>query len=486
MPLAELFSNRFASCGEKTALVCGDRDISYAELSRMVSDCSFVLQAHSTELDVIGVESEGLEFVVVYLAAAVSGRALNLGARSIGSTDAGMSASATVVAGGTVDRLSDPHIPWRSEVPGFAVVLETSGTTGSPKRIVHDSNSLTFGLWNTASVADELLGSSPEDPNPTDATRVVELLASRSPHGLAFLSGMPLRSIAGLSVLNRALAMGETLVIPSEISAAGIGEEIARGVVTNVGVPPITAHNLLRIWEHNPPQRSSLLSFGIGGGSVSPEVASRLEGITGCNVTSGYGSTELGGVALMSRPWDTQEDRWHTIGRPLRSVVVELGAESGSFARLSCTSPASMVGTIDQDGALIRHYGPVETGDTVSAAASGAIAIHGRADFVIQRGGRRIDPATIENVLDSIPSVQTSAVLGLPSRIAGEQDVVALVVFGDDVPDVDAECRLVRRSCVGRLQPHEIPRRIIAVKYIPRARDGGPRRHLLPNQLPGA
>ena len=73
--------------------------------------------------------------------------------------------------------------------------------------------------------------------------------------------------------------------------------------------------------------------------------------------------------------------------------------------------------------------GTWRTGDLASIRPDGALELDGRADALILRGGRNIDPVRIEHALEDHPAVRRAAVFGVPNRaIAGEQDIWAVVV----------------------------------------------------------
>lgn len=177
----------------------------------------------------------------------------------------------------------------------------------------------------------------------------------------------------------------------------------------------------------------------------------------------------------MARPTDDQEIRANTIGRPFASVSVRLDPTTRGELALSCLSPAAMLGTLES-GRLRRSVGWISTGDLAVRRPDGNLVATGRADGVIVRGGRRIDPAPIEAALSVCPGVECVAVVGLPSRLQGELDIVAAVVGDVGLTELQ---RFARRV----LGPGSLPQRFTRVESIPLTADGFPMRASLARRL---
>lgn len=333
-----------------------------------------------------------------------------------------------------------------------------------------------MGGLNSASILDEVRYGAVRTPTSSDAA--AELIGRQASSGwLSFYTGMPWSTIAGLTVLHRALVVGDALV-PHRggFDVASLVRGLERGAITSVALAPTMAQLLLREVRVRGIEAANLLSVGIGGGPVPPALSSAVEEELGCVVTVGYGATETGGVVTMTRPTDGETVRHGTVGRAVASVAIRLdGDDADRSGRVSCRTPAAMAGRLTSRGDFERASEWLDLGDAGELDDDGNLRLLGRADFVIIRGGRRIDPSSIENALELHRAVRRAGVFGAPSRIAGETDVVALVERAGPVTGSEL------REHLSTLAPHvPVPQGIRFVDGIPTAADGGIRRHLLP------
>ena len=116
------------------------------------------------------------------------------------------------------------------------------------------------------------------------------------------------------------------------------------------------------------------------------------------------------------------------------------------------------------------------TGDLVEFDDAGNAHILGRRDDQIVRGGRLIDPVPIEVTLERHPEVQRAVVVGVPSRVPGEQDLWAACVCTSPAGTASSTTVELFELCRDSLPPSSRPRRIVCVPDIPIRRDGSPHR----------
>lgn len=477
MRVIDLIERRADDLGDRTAIIVAGESIRFGDLIAMVKEATASTWAKLPPGRGLVLGGTSVERVVGLLAAMEADRVVHLCSTTTSRASEGRPSAHRLVEGERFGPIATEFVS-ASGRSGFACIVETSGTTGAPKLVVHDDRSLAANLVLTTSVEDELHGEvTPDAWLPGDA---IERLANRSPRGLSFLSGMPLTSIAGVSMLFRAIAMGETFVISDTLEPADLWSSAIRHGVTNIGLPPYTAGRFASLALARSIERPQLLHLGIGGAFSDPALVAQLEERLGCFVTLGYGATELGGVAIMSRPWDSAEVRRGTIGRPLRGVDVRFREIDDRGSEMLVRTPSMARGVLE--GGEFRELAEwFATGDVVESTASGEFIVKGRADYLISRGAHRIDPARIEACIERHPLVDRCGVVGVPAMMGGNHDIEAFVVLAssEEVVDLESVRWELRRHCIRGLPTHAVPRRIRFVLNIPLAADRSPNRSVL-------
>ena len=101
------------------------------------------------------------------------------------------------------------------------------------------------------------------------------------------------------------------------------------------------------------------------------------------------------------------------------------------------------------------------------STASGYVQIVGRAKDLIISGGFNVYPKEVELVIDDLPGVAESAVIGLPHGDFGEA-VAAVVVLRVDAEHRDLTEEAVIAACRGELAAFKTPKKVIFVDALPR------------------
>jgi acyl-CoA synthetase (AMP-forming)/AMP-acid ligase II len=131
-------------------------------------------------------------------------------------------------------------------------------------------------------------------------------------------------------------------------------------------------------------------------------------------------------------------------------------------------------GAIDGDGWL-------DTGDLGYLDAGGYLFLAGRSDDVINRGGEKIYPREIEEILLAQPGVRSAAVIGATDEVLGERPVAYVVAEAGAVAgQVEA---LLREACAQRLPQHKQPSEFWLVDEMPLGPTGKIARRLLRESL---
>jgi acyl-CoA synthetase (AMP-forming)/AMP-acid ligase II len=357
------------------------------------------------------------------------------------------------------------------------LVFFTSGTSGAPKGVVHTQFSLLFAVFSTLALRSEALGK--RLPRPTVPDSLIAAVHSCASDArdlpLTFLGCLPLSTIAGFSMLMRSLVAGDTFVIAGPFDAGHTLDIIKSRRVTSVGVSPLMAQLVLRTQIRRPRLIDSLINIGIGAGPVPKDLVAAIEDTFNCLAFVGYGMTETGGVVAIGRPGERRELRSTTIGTAVPGASVSVldpkqrSVQPGEQGELVVTTPAMMLGYLSDDLSTSdgrSSIGAFHTGDRALIRNDGRVELHGRLSELIIRGGRNIDPVAIEQVLESHKSVRLACVFGLPSRVAGEEDICAIVE-----PRGTIEIRQLRSHCVATLGRGQAPTRY-AVGSLPRTAAG--------------
>jgi acyl-CoA synthetase (AMP-forming)/AMP-acid ligase II len=195
---------------------------------------------------------------------------------------------------------------------------------------------------------------------------------------------------------------------------------------------------------------------------LSPFLARRFRDRFGVDVLNSYGQTELGGEVI---GWSAADARAFgttklgAVGRPhpgvdVRVVDGELWVRTGTA-----------VGG-DADGGALRNRldsdGWFRTGDLARVDADGFVWIEGRITEMINRGGLKVFPGEVEEVLRVRPEVRDVAVVGAPDERLGEVPVAFVV--SDEPPDVAA----LAAHCRAELAPYKVPVRFVPIDALPR------------------
>lgn len=264
---------------------------------------------------------------------------------------------------------------------------------------------------------------------------------------------LPLHHVGGLSVLWRSFAAGGAVVALDAFDARTAAEAL-RGEATVASFVPTMVHRLLSLGGG--PFASVRFALLGGGPGDTGLVESALD--AGLPLLTTYGMTETASQAATVAPGEIGE-ALGTAGRPLDGI--ELSFEDGEIL---VDGPQVYAGYA---GAPPR-MGPHRTGDLGRLDGNGRLVVLGRKDEVVISGGENIHPARVEAVLEAHPAVTAAVAFGVPDPEWGGR-LEAVVESGADAADLQSWAR-------GRLQAHEIPKRIVVVDRLPRLPSGKPDR----------
>jgi acyl-coenzyme A synthetase/AMP-(fatty) acid ligase len=206
---------------------------------------------------------------------------------------------------------------------------------------------------------------------------------------------------------------------------------------------------------------------------LSPLAARRFTEKFGVTVLNGYGQAEIGEVI----GWTAADARDHpekigAVGRPHPGVALKVVAEDASVAPVDVVGellvkPPRMASGYAGGESMDDRLDPegyVRTGDFARIDGDGFVWIEGRVGDVINRGGNKVFPGQVEEVLLLSPGVSEVAVVGLPDERLGEVPV-AFVVGGAS----DAE---LGQLCRDHLVAYKIPVSFRRIDALPRSEVG--------------
>ncbi len=327
-----------------------------------------------------------------------------------------------------------------------AVLLETAGSGGRPKRAMLSHRALLANLDQCAAL----------DPAPVTAEDRVLLV-------------LPLSGVFGVStVLGQVLRAGATMVLAGELAPAALLAQVASAGVTSVAGPPA----LFLAWAALPEARESLAGLRVlvsGSAPLRAETATAFAAGTGRRLGQGYGLTEAAGVVAA----DISGAKPGSVGKALPGIAVRLldggrEVDEGDPGEVWVRGKNLFSGYWP-DG----HGGPdvdgwFGTGDLAWADADGALFMVSQRADVIVVSGFTVYPGEVEDVLSSHPSVQEAAVVAVADELTGAAVKALVVTAQGTVPDVEE----LRAWCATRLSRFKVPRRIEVVEALPHSSAG--------------
>ncbi len=350
--------------------------------------------------------------------------------------------SAAVVSSAGV-ALGDNH---RRHEPGVAFVLWTSGTTGRPKPVLHTHESYLEIIDRVL----EPLRSRPRDPN-----------AAPSPN----LIPVSLALNAGIYNVLFGLRAGAPLVLMDRFSTTDFATLVARHGIRSTVLPPAAMAMLND--DTMVDSLSPLRYVRSITAPLSPFGARRFNKRFGVVVLNGYGQAEIGEViGWTAADAKAHPDKIGAIGRPHPGVEIRIDSPDDSgVGELLVLPPSRADGYADGSSLSdrITEDGYVRTGDLARIDSEGFVWIEGRLGEMINRGGNKVYPTEVEEVLLSVPGIREAAVVAVPDDRLGELPVAFVV--GEARKDLEAVCRR-------HLVPYKVPARFVRVEKLPRSDAG--------------
>ncbi|HSS60198.1 MAG TPA: acyl--CoA ligase [Candidatus Limnocylindrales bacterium] len=469
--------------GAAAVAVPGGASLTYGQLRREVAVAADTLARLGIRRGdrVALVLPNGAEAVVMFLAAARAGTAAPLNpaykerefrfyledteARAVVVPAGGAAAARAALPPGAilVEAAIDTHgrIVLRTKAPiaaarsataprddDEALVLHTSGTTSRPKLVPLRQRNLAFSAENIAGTY---------QLSPTDVAMCV----------------MPLFHIHGLMASTMATFHSGGTLVPCAFDAMTFWQTAAAHRATWYSAVP-TMHQmlLLRNRGERPPGAENLRFIRSSSSALSPETMRQLEASFGAPVLEAYGMTEAS-HQMASNPLPPGERRPGTVGLATGTrigVMDEDGAlqAEGTSGEVVIQGPSVIDAYARNAEANATSFtnGWFRTGDQGFLDEAGYLSLVGRLKEMINRGGEKIAPREIDDVLLQHPAVAEAVAFGTPHAAWGEEVAAAVVLKG---AATEKELIAFARE---RLADHKVPRKLFLVERIPRTATG--------------
>ena len=244
---------------------------------------------------------------------------------------------------------------------------------------------------------------------------------------------------------------------------------------------PTIHRALLTAAEANPERAraSSLRVIRSASSSLAPAILDGLEAMFGVPVLETYGMTEAASQ-IAANPFELR--KIGSVGRaagPEIAIMDETGRAlaSGEHGEIMLRGPNMSRGYYNDEAATQAAFrdGWFRTGDLGYLDADGYLFIVGRIKDVINRGGQKVSPLEVEEVLLGHPAVLEAGVFAVPHPKLGE-NVAAVVVLR---PNSEATSDQLRQFARKRLAAYKVPSLIRSVAALPKGASGKVKRNAL-------
>jgi len=345
-----------------------------------------------------------------------------------------------------------PRCGGMSHVDDEALALHTSGTTSRPKVVPLIQRNLCCSAANVQFV----------------------LRLGRDDVGLNI---MPLFHIHGLvASLLVSMTAGAQVICAPPFDPLKFYRWLAEARPTwYTAVPTMHQAILARAVHNRDAVRAARLRFVRSCSAALPcRVTEDLEQLFNCPVIEAYGMTEAA-HQIACNPLPPGQRRIGSVGLPAGTEVAIIDEQRRLIGRnqsgeIVIRGPNVFTGYADNDEANAKAFvdGWFRTGDVGFVAEDGYLTVTGRSKEIIIRGGEKIAPREVDDVLLAHPYVDQAVAFAIPHRKLGEE--VAAVVVLKEGASVDE--RTIRDFVATRLAKFKVPRRVFFRDQIPRGPTG--------------
>ena len=343
----------------------------------------------------------------------------------------------------------------------MAVIQSTSGSTGTPRGVVH----LHRGLLALLEGLPERLGLTERD---------VCLSAAKLSFGYGF----------GNSFLFPLAAGATSVLLPEAADAARMLRLVARCRPTVVFGVPALYSAMLAVAERGAEVHVDSVRLWVSAGEPLPaSLGDRWCERFGGEILNGLGSTECLHIFIATEPGVSPPGSSGTVVSGFEAELRDdqgraLGPEEIGHLWVRSEANAARYWNSHQDSVATMVGGWTRTGDQLRRDVHGVYWFVARSDDVLKAGGYKVAPTEIEDCLLRHPAVGECAVVGVPGEHS-TTEIVAYVRPGSEAADPEAVRRELRGHIRENLAAYKRPRTVHVVADLPRTSTGKIARHLL-------
>ncbi|KAK4611934.1 Oxalate--CoA ligase [Fulvia fulva] len=295
---------------------------------------------------------------------------------------------------------------------------------------------------------------------------------------------MPLFHIHGLVAgLSSPLASGGAVIFTPK-TASFLRDAVTHGATWYTGTPTLHRLAAQMPMKEKPGFRFVRSCSSRLEGGLAKQLGERY----GCPVVEAYAMTEAA-HQVCSNPVDAAGTREGSVGKPTRvnlKILDDGGSEVavGEIGEVCIKGENVMAGYMDNEEANAKSFtsrGFFRTGDQGKVMEDGFVVLTGRIKELVNKGGEKISPVEIDNVINQHPDVEEGVAFAMPDEMYGE-DVGAAVILksGADLGEKEL------KAYVGeRLLQAKVPKKVFFVTEIPKTPVGKMQRGLVAKTMLG-
>jgi len=507
MVVQEYLENAAARLPAKTALICGDKRLTYQQVNDSANQFTaalvhmgirrqdrvviFLKNSPEAVISLYGILKAGAIFIILHpqlKAAKLNYILKDSGARFL-IADASKS---QVIAHAIADAHDLKHIIWidddnsataASSIPrvyhhswsqvlsdaalssdfiqkaidvDLAAIIYTSGSTGYPKGVM----SAHYNMVSAIQSITQYLENVEED---------------------VILNVLPLSFDYGLYQILMAFSVGATVILEKSFGyPQRVIQILVKEKVTGFPIVPTIAAILLRmetVWNDD----FSLLRYisSTGAPFPVPHIRGFRQRLPHVKIYSMYGLTECKRVSYV--PPDQIDMRPESVGIPMPNVEVLVVNENGQELDQSQTGELVVRGSNVMQGywndlsETAKAFRPgryrgetlLYTGDLFRKDTDGYLHFVARKDDLIKTGGERVSPKEIENALIELQGVVEVAVIGVPDEILGQAIKVFILANDTDITE-----QSILRYCRENMELFMVPKFVELRDFLPKLESG--------------